>query len=517
MSDLGFLIGALKGERGLSFLLLLKISLISLLAVFFFIDLESWQVMHSSNLYSKRILTLVVPFVGLFIIFNLKNRVKNPKLILSVCLIDVLFLLTYSLFNPLPLNLFVGFLSLNLVAAGLFLSTAEVVFIFSITLLSFTVFLEDRLLLNSPYSSFYFIFNSFSFVVYSVSALFLQKFFIGSSSALGKVSEQLMNQEELNQAVLSSVEAGVLIGTDEDFQPLNSIGSKFYTTAQSSFGEYLKNRKKDSSEHFEIQNRYYRVDESNLKSSPVENQKVWLITDETERIKTQNELEQTRKLSAIGQLSAGLAHEIRNPLAGISGSVELIKDGGLDVEDQKKLFSTVLKEIDRLNALVTDFLGFASPEVRATDEIQTEKFFEEMIGLIKLDPRSTGIELLCDVENQSLLVDEGKIKQVFINLIINAFQAFSKNMDSYASCPKVSVTGRILDSGFEIKVEDNGDGIKKENLASIFEPFHTTKDKGTGLGLALSHRILDGHGASIDVESAVDLGTTFTVLFKDIK
>jgi two-component system sensor histidine kinase PilS (NtrC family) len=515
MSDLGFLVYALKGEKGLNFLVLLKIALISLLALLFFIDLESWQIIHSSSLYSKRILTLVIPFAGLFLIFNLKKKVNYKKLIFSVCLLDVCFLLIYALFNPLPLNLFVGFLSLNLVTAGLFLTSAEVLFVFSLTLLSFTVFLEDRLLLNSPYSSFYFVFNSFSFVVYSVSALFLQKFFIGSSSTLGQVSEQLMNQEELNQAVLSSVDSAVLIGTEDDFKPLNAVGSKFYTIAQNSFSEYLKNKNRDFSEHFEIQNRQYRVEESNLRNSTKQNQKVWLVTDETERLKTQSELEQTRKLSAIGQLSAGLAHEIRNPLAGISGSVELIKDGGLDELDTKKLFKTVLKEIDRLNALVTDFLGFASPEVKTTDKIETTKFFEEMVGLIKLDPRSEGVALSCEVENHILLVDENKLKQVFINLIINAFQAFSKKAELYPTSPKVSLTGRYLDSGYEIKVEDNGDGIKKENLASIFEPFHTTKDKGTGLGLALSHRILDGHGASIDVESVVDSGTTFTILFKN--
>lgn len=515
MSDLSFLMNVLKGERGLNFLILLKICTVSIFALFFFIDLEAWQVIHSSDLYSKRILTLLFPFAGLFVLFNLRNKINFKKIIMLVSILDVVFLMTYSLYNPVPLNLFVGFVSLNLVTAGLFLSSAEVFFVFSLSLLSFAIFLEDRLLLNSPYSSFYLAFNSFSFVVYSVSAVFLQRIFVGGSSTLGQVSEKLMNQEELNQAVLSSVDAAVLIGTVDSLKALNSMGSKFILLAHEPFKVYLKNKTVESIENFEIQNKSFKVDESKLKSSLNGDQRVWLVKDETERIKNQNELEQTRKLSAIGQLSAGLAHEIRNPLAGISGSVELIKDGGLDEQDTKKLFATVLKEIDRLNALVTDFLGFASPEVKKTNKIQTAKFFEEMVGLIKLDPRSEGIEISCEVENQNLLVDENKIKQVFINLIINALQAFSKNKSQYPDGPKVRVTGHILDSGYEIKVEDNGDGIKKENLASIFEPFHTTKDKGTGLGLALSHRILDGHGASIDVESAVGSGTTFTVLFKN--
>jgi len=504
-----------QGERSLTFLIMLKMFVVSFLAVFFFVDMESWQSIHSSSLYLNRILILTMPFLVLFLVYSLKARFDYKKLIFSLCVLDVVFLCVYALYNPVPLNLFVGFLSLNLVLAGLFLMKAETFLIFSLTLLGFTVFLEDRMLLNTSYTTFYFLFNVFSFVVYGLASHFLQRFFIGGNSALGQVNKRLLSQEELNEAVLSSVRSAVLMGDDTNLRALNQSGLSFLETTQAAFVDFIIDGNVGRSAYFEFESRTYRVDESELSLSSESGAKVWLVSEITSELRAQKELEQTRKLSAIGQLSAGLAHEIRNPLAGISGSVELIKDGGLDQEDKSKLFKTVLKEIDRLNALVTDFLGFASPEVKAVDEIQTASFFEEMIRLIKLDPRSEGVELVSKLENQTLMVDQNKIKQVFINLVINAFQAFSKSKDQYQKPPKVSVAGRILDSGYEIKVEDNGDGIKKENLASIFEPFHTTKDKGTGLGLALSHRILDGHGASIDVVSEIDSGTTFTVLFKN--
>jgi len=512
--DSSFFTKLFQAENRLHFSIVVKFSILSVLALFFFIDLESWQSIYSADLYSKRIVTFLFFFLFFFSIYNLRHKIKKDRLIFLLCLLDVLFLFFYAMFNPVPLNLLVGLLSLNLVLSGLVLSAVELALVLSVTVFAFAVFLEDRLTLNAPYTSFYYALNVFSFVVYGSASLYLQKFFIGNSSELGKARKKIVAQEALNKAVLSSVNSAVLLGDEHSLQPINAIGDDFVKTAGLSFQNFLRHSGEAVQLNFEFEHRIFNVEEAELQNTDLKAKKVWLLTDVTDKVKAQKELEQTRKLSAIGQLSAGLAHEIRNPLAGISGSVELIKGGGLEDGDRSKLFATVLKEIDRLNSLVTDFLSFATPSIDKKDEIQVKNFFEEMVSLIKLDAKFEGIELICEVQDCALLVDSNKLKQVFINLIVNALQAFTKDLDKYGHGPKVSVTGRILDSGYEVKVEDNGDGIKKENLASIFEPFHTTKDKGTGLGLALSHRILDGHGASIDVVSTVGSGTTFTVLFK---
>lgn len=517
MSNLSLFSFDLSDQRSFDFIALFKILTLSFLATLFFFEINLWQVILSEGLYSRKIITLLFGFTSFFALYNLKESLKWKQLVFIICVLDLLFLTFYSFYNPLPLNLFVGLLSLNILISGLFLSFSETLFVLCASIFSFTLYLGNKDLLASPYSVVYFAFNTSSFVLYAVASWFLQRFFLQNKGEVNILSQKLFNQTELNDAVLSSIDSAVLTGSSKVLRPLNERAKTFLEKTKPAFLSHLNEKGSEVVSDFESDGFYFKVHESSLKIEDVSlssDEKIWLVTDETDDHKNQKELEKTRKLSAIGTLSAGLAHEIRNPLAGISGSVELIKEGAVDAQDSKKLFNTVLREIDRLNLLVTDFLSFAQPEVKCADTIETKSFFEDLVSFIKLDKRAESIKINLYVENTELKVDENKFKQVFINLIINAVQAFSKEQSQYSNAPEVVVKARNLDSGYEIKVEDNGDGIKKANLDSIFEPFHTTKDKGTGLGLALTHRILEGHGASIGVESEPDVGTTFTILFK---
>lgn len=506
----------------LDVVVLLKASIVSFFALYFLFEIGLWQTILAPQVFYKKAFVLLGFSALYFSVYHLRNKFDLKKLIFLICFLDVFFVGSYALYSPMPLNLFVGILSLNILVAGFNLSKSRLALIASLSVLVFTLFLNQRNLLDVNYSFVYFLLNSLSFILYAVAAFYLQAFFAKNSSEVKMLSKHLMKQRELNKTILSSIDSSVFI-TGFDGIPIAINKAAQDLNSEVDLSEALQDLSKkllikpNFVEEVQLDGRIYKVYGSSLESDlSVEDtrQNVLLVNDETGFVKTQKDLEQSRKLAAIGTLSAGLAHEIRNPLAGISGSVELIKEGSIDAEDQKRLFGTVLKEIDRLNSLVTDFLSFAQPEVKLDDQIEISSLLDEIIFILKTDSRSKGIEINVDCEQAELLVDQNKLKQVLINLIINAFQAFSReSIDSEKSC-EVSLKGVLLDEGYSLKVEDNGKGIPKSELNMIFEPFHTTKDKGTGLGLALSHRILDGHGAGLSVESELGKGTVFTILFK---
>lgn len=233
-----------------------------------------------------------------------------------------------------------------------------------------------------------------------------------------------------------------------------------------------------------------------------------LIKDVTDLRKLEAELKQKEKLAAIGQLAAGIAHEIRNPLAGISGSVQLLSVDVQD-DDQKKLMKIILKEIDRLNNLITEFLDYAKPEQKPNQLVQLAVLLEEAVQNVKLNPRYSGnIEWSLQLSEQKVFGVSEKLKQAFLNMIINAVQATESKPDR-----KVSVSLSLVNDDVIVSIQDNGSGMKPETKKRLFEPFHTTKAKGTGLGLAMTHKILESHGAVVEVNSEENIGTEFKIKF----
>lgn len=232
-----------------------------------------------------------------------------------------------------------------------------------------------------------------------------------------------------------------------------------------------------------------------------------VIEDLTEIRRLEFAVRQSEKMAAVGGLAAGIAHEIRNPLAGISGSIELLSQN-FTTEDDKKLAKIILREIDRLNRLISEFLDFAKPEKPPGEIVDINLILKEVIENAK---GSMGREVQVDtnLNPQSFLQGHrDKLKQALLNIVINGMQA----MDQIPN-PRLTVNTEIVDGRLLIKVKDNGNGISAENKARIFEPFHTTKPKGTGLGLAITHKILEAHSAKIFVESEVGLGTEFVISF----
>lgn len=218
---------------------------------------------------------------------------------------------------------------------------------------------------------------------------------------------------------------------------------------------------------------------------------------------------QNEKLAAVGGLAAGIAHEIRNPLAGISGSIEMLTQTVTN-EDDRKLMKIVLREIDRLNNLITEFLDYARPETPPTDPVDLSSLLNEVLDSMKHNKqvREDVVQIREFPASLKILGRRDKLKQAFLNIIINSYQAMGES-----SNPSIQIKASMVNGDIELRIRDTGSGMSEATKHKMFEPFHTTKPKGTGLGLAVTHKILEGHGAKIFVESEVGVGTEFVLTF----
>jgi two-component system sensor histidine kinase PilS (NtrC family) len=227
--------------------------------------------------------------------------------------------------------------------------------------------------------------------------------------------------------------------------------------------------------------------------------------DLTELRRLELHARRAERLATVGQLAAGIAHEIRNPLASISGSIELLQASAQTSEDDRTLMQIVHREIQRLNILIGDLLDYANPRPSEPVEFDLGSLVEETLRVARGEAAFAEIELASEVEpGLTIHADPAKLRQVVWNLVRNA-------RDAAATGGKhVTVRARRVDRDAVIAVKDDGPGIAKELVARIFDPFVTTKQKGTGLGLATSHAVVAEHGGRIDVETGRD-GTTMII------
>jgi signal transduction histidine kinase len=219
------------------------------------------------------------------------------------------------------------------------------------------------------------------------------------------------------------------------------------------------------------------------------------------------QMSRAEHLATLGEMATGLAHEIRNPLAGIAGVIEIIGRDLPATSPARSVVKDVRLEIARINHIVTDLLQTARPHpptVRKSD-LNTTVEHAVMLGRQQAIAKSIEITLQKDPSLPAVEHDSDQIHQVLLNLLLNALQAVDTN-------GKISVTVKPQDTMAVVEVADNGRGISPDHLPNIFRPFYTTKGDGTGLGLSLARRIVEDHQGRIDVISAVGEGTTFAVI-----
>ena len=208
----------------------------------------------------------------------------------------------------------------------------------------------------------------------------------------------------------------------------------------------------------------------------------------------------------VGQLAAGVAHEIRNPLASISGSIELLRQGPVASEDDRMLMAIVHREIQRLNMLIGDLLDYANPRPPHRVDFDLGVMVEETLQIARGEQAFSTVEMVMAVDRPlPVHADPAKLRQVLWNLLRNAADAAA------VGGRHVHVDARRELDATTIVVSDDGPGIPAEQLAHIFDPFFTTKSKGTGLGLATCHALVAEHHGHIDVTSEPGKGTQMIV------
>lgn len=228
-------------------------------------------------------------------------------------------------------------------------------------------------------------------------------------------------------------------------------------------------------------------------------------------ITIEENLRRAEKLSTLGEMAAVLAHEIRNPLGSIRGTAEILRDDYRPGDPKYEFIDIQIRETERLNRVVEDFLRMARPLPTEMVRCRVQEELETVALLVANDAKDRKISLVLEPPTVDVVVKGNgeKLRQAFLNIAINSLQATSGGGNLIISttiCRTDEAAGMC-----EIRFCDSGEGIDAESLVRIFEPFYTTKTDGTGLGLAITRKIIEGHGGTLQVESVVGEGTTVLI------
>jgi two-component system sensor histidine kinase HydH len=229
------------------------------------------------------------------------------------------------------------------------------------------------------------------------------------------------------------------------------------------------------------------------------------------------------RLAALGQMAAGLAHEIRNPLGAIKGAAQFLQPSpgaggtavGTDPAGTKEFLNIIVEEVNRLNKIVSQFLDYARPYRGEQRQLEVNEVIRKTLQLLAKESEGKGIEVVPTLVDglPPVRADAEQLLQVFLNLALNAVQAMPEGGRLFVSSSIRRATRRGAAAAFlEVRFRDTGVGIPPGDLRNLFIPFFTTKEKGTGLGLPISQRIIENHGGTIEVRSQAGTGATFTVL-----
>jgi PAS domain S-box-containing protein len=263
----------------------------------------------------------------------------------------------------------------------------------------------------------------------------------------------------------------------------------------------IRNRAKDGSFYWVATTIVPFLDE---KGKPY--QYLAIRNDITEKKKSEEMLHRQDKLAAVGQLAAGVAHEIRNPLTSMKGYAEFLQMDEQDPQRQEFL-EIILDEIDRVNNIVEEFMVLAKPKAVELEEKNIIPIVHNVVSMLKFEARKRNVKLEFNAEEEIVQIecDENRLKQVFMNFIKNGIEAMPDGGD-------LRVKAEIQEGNILISIQDTGVGIPPDTLKKIGEPFYTTKKNGNGLGLMVSFKIIESHNGKVYIESEQNKGTTFKII-----
>jgi len=342
---------------------------------------------------------------------------------------------------------------------------------------------------------------------------------------------KLRNLKDFNETILNNINSGVLT-TDKHGRVvyLNSrardmigskmLGSHFDTLFPNPFGNsslferLIGDSKKSRSIECVLRKSEENTIPVRLSTTVVELDEyhgktiVAIFEDLTEQKKMEEELRRADRLRSLGELSAGVAHEIRNPLTGIATTAQLLREKLADEEDKIKYLSVILDEINRLDGIIKNLLLFARPQKPNPSEGAVSSIVEAVVPLIedKAKEKNVMVRLINELDDDTCMMDSDQIKQVLLNIAINGIEACSNG-----GSLTISIRQAEDPTFIQIELADTGKGIPDDIGDKLYNPFFTTKSDGTGLGLSISRKIVESHGGRIYHRSKPGEGTSFFV------
>ena len=386
-----------------------------------------------------------------------------------------------------------------------------------------------------------------SYVIYKVGmtmvACFIVAFLSSSLAQQTLRTERQLEAKQKDLEQLEAVNASIIHSIDSGLLTLNSDGmiTTFNRAAEviagfdreEVLGESLSNVFPDVIEHIAVSDtsrekqpyryemEFKRKDGSvgylGFSMSSLEEPggrsvgKLLIFQDLTPFKNMEDHVKRVEKLAAVGEMAAGIAHEIKNPLASMSGSIQMLKTSVDVTPVAKKLMDIVLRETDRLNSLANDFLLFARPRSDKTEPVEISSAIGDTLELFREDGiLENRITVVPDLAPEAWTeMDSEHARQIIWNLLLNAAEA----IDGSGTIHVYSVAEKDM---VQVVVRDDGCGMSDEAISKVFDPFYTSKTHGTGLGLSIVYRLLESYNGQLDVQSRQGQGTTFTVYLKRI-
>ena len=396
--------------------------------------------------------------------------------------------------------------------------------------------------------------NIFYIIVVNITAFYIVAFLSSlpseqarkSRAELKEKEDDISKLEALNEWIISSITSG-LIAIDEQkriilFNPSSEkifglackevIGKKIPDILPIIDG-YLSETRENNTITPSISQKYSDIKYQNKNGvilslryfmSPLiipdtdQRGNILLFQDVTEMTEIEKEMKRVEGLALVGELAAGIAHEIRNPMASISGSIQMLREGMDTDEVNRRLMDIILREIDRLNHLINDFLKYARPKPIELREFNLKQMITESLELLKNSGKwKKNIELKTDLDSiEKIVSDPEQVRQVIWNILLNAVEAVPEKGILFIGTKSVTVDsqgGEETDMA-EITVRDSGKGFSERALDQMFSPFFTTKEEGSGLGLAIVKQIVEGLKGSINGHNHPGGGAEVNILIR---
>lgn len=443
---------------------------------------------------------IIAVSVILTIIYFLSSRIIPATIHLHVqFFFDVLIVTAMIIVTGGEESLFPFFYALLIIASSLFLHARGALYVFFLSTLTYSlllIYIAEKSAIPTIYLVYRFYFFTFLFVVVTIlSSVFTERLRKG--------------REEVSKVRLTTTE--ILKSLPVEILTLDSAGNILFSNIEDSARiEIVKEimyEGESKEKEITLNNRQYI-----FVTQPIVNPehrllaKLAFLKDVTELRKLQEQSKLAERIKLVAELGASFAHEIRNPLASICGSVEILAQGIRKKSKYEKLTTLILKEASRVNGIIKDFLEFARVRPSAKENVRISELVDESISALPKNTKNIKQVRIQRKMNKKIFawVDSERIKQAISAILINAFEA---TMEKGAI--RVYVRSRRKEVGIEIR--DSGAGIPQKEIERIFDPFYSTKKGGTGLGLAIAQRIVGEHNGYITVDSKPGKGSTFSI------